>query len=46
MDRDYISVMKKKLDDVYRTPAPTGSNVRGDKFERENRSALIVGGLK
>ncbi|KAJ7046514.1 COG4 transport protein-domain-containing protein [Mycena alexandri] len=42
MDRDYIAVIKKKLDDVYRTAGPTGPNSRGEKAERENRAAFII----
>ncbi|KAJ7752135.1 COG4 transport protein-domain-containing protein [Mycena metata] len=42
MDRDYIGVIKKKLDDVYRTSGPTGPNSRGEKAERENRAAFII----
>lgn len=43
MDRDYSGVIKKKLDDVYRTAGPSGPNSRGEKAERENRVAFIVG---
>ncbi|KAJ7694072.1 COG4 transport protein-domain-containing protein [Mycena rosella] len=42
MDRDYIGVIKKKLDDVYRTSGSSGPNARGDKAERENRAAFII----
>lgn len=42
MERDYIGIIKKRLDDVYRTSSPPGTNVRGDKVERENRIAFIV----
>lgn len=42
MDRDYAGVIKKKLDDVYRTSGTSGTNMRGDKGERENRLAFIV----
>ncbi|KAJ7684832.1 COG4 transport protein-domain-containing protein [Mycena polygramma] len=40
MDKDYVGVIKKKLDDVYRTSS--GPNTRGEKAERENRSAFII----
>ncbi|KAJ7172744.1 COG4 transport protein-domain-containing protein [Mycena filopes] len=42
MDRDYVGVIKKKMDDVYRTSGPAGPNSRGDKVERENRAAFII----
>lgn len=42
IDRDYIGVIKRKLDDVYRNQGPTPSNVRTDRVERENRSSFIV----
>jgi hypothetical protein len=42
MERDYIGVIKKRLDDVYRPAGTSGTNVRGDKIERENRAAFIV----
>ncbi|KAJ6546418.1 COG4 transport protein-domain-containing protein [Mycena vulgaris] len=42
MDRDYIGVIKKKLDDVYRTSGSSGQNTRGEKAERENRAAFII----
>ncbi|KAF7338520.1 hypothetical protein MVEN_02078100 [Mycena venus] len=32
----------KKLDDVYRTSGSSGPNARGEKAERENRSAFII----
>jgi conserved oligomeric Golgi complex subunit 4 len=41
MDYDYSLVIKRKLDDVYRTTVPsTGS--RAEKTERELRAAFIV----
>lgn len=40
VDRDYIVVIKKKLDDVYRTGSAGG--VRAEKAERENRKSFIV----
>ncbi|OBZ75472.1 Conserved oligomeric Golgi complex subunit 4 [Grifola frondosa] len=42
MDRDYAGVIKKKLDDVYRTGGAVGAGSRGDKVERENRQAFII----
>ncbi|KAF7304762.1 Cog4 domain-containing protein [Mycena kentingensis (nom. inval.)] len=42
MDKDYIAVIKKKLDDVYRTAGTTGPNARGERAERENRAAFIT----
>ncbi|KAH9831020.1 COG4 transport protein-domain-containing protein [Rhodofomes roseus] len=40
VDKEYTGVIKRKLDDVYRTAGPAGT--RGDKAERENRLAFIV----
>ncbi|KAJ7940910.1 COG4 transport protein-domain-containing protein [Mycena leptocephala] len=42
MDRDYVGVIKKKLDDVYRTAGSSGPNARGEKVERENRATFII----
>jgi hypothetical protein len=42
MEQDYAGVIKKKLDDVYRTAGTSGPNVRNEKAERENRAAFIV----
>jgi conserved oligomeric Golgi complex subunit 4 len=42
MERDYAGVIKKKLDDVYRTTGSIGPGSRGEKGERESRSAFIV----
>lgn len=42
MDRDYIGVIKKKLDDVDRNASNTGSPARGEKAEREHRLAFLV----
>jgi len=42
MDRDYAGVIKRKLDDVYRIAGGSGPTVRGEKAERENRSAFII----
>jgi len=41
IDRDYVGVYKKKLDDVYKNPI-SSSAPRTDKAERENRVAFIV----
>lgn len=44
MDKDYASIIKKKLDDVYRTGGMSGAGgVRGEKVERELRQSFIVG---
>lgn len=43
MDRDYNTVIKKKLDDVYRsTNNAGGPAARGERAERENRNAYLV----
>lgn len=43
MDKDYSSIIKKKLDDVYRTGGVSGAGgVRGEKVERELRQSFIV----
>ncbi|KAI0933704.1 hypothetical protein AcW1_005462 [Taiwanofungus camphoratus] len=42
MDREYTGVIKRKLDDVYRTGGPVGAGSRGEKVERENRQAFII----
>ena len=41
MDYAHAGVIKRKLDDVYRTAGTTGGS-RGDKAERESRTAFIV----
>ncbi|KAH6918869.1 COG4 transport protein-domain-containing protein [Coprinopsis sp. MPI-PUGE-AT-0042] len=41
MDKDYIGVYRKKLDEVYRNPTGPGGQ-RSDKVERENRVAFIT----
>lgn len=41
MDKDYVRVIKHKLDNVYKGGAG-GPGARGDKVERENRQAFIV----
>ena len=43
MDKDYASIIKKKLDDVYKTAGVSGAGgVRGEKVERELRQSFIV----
>ncbi|KXN87736.1 Conserved oligomeric Golgi complex subunit 4 [Leucoagaricus sp. SymC.cos] len=42
VEKDYIGIIKKKLDDVYRNAVTPGSNVRADKIERENRISFII----
>jgi len=42
IDRDYIGVYKKKMDEVYKNPMSVNSTPRPDKVERENRVAFIV----
>ena len=43
MDKDYASVIKKKLDDVYRTGGVSGTGgVRGEKVERDLRQSFVV----
>lgn len=43
MDKDYGSIIKKKLDDVYRTGGVSGTGgVRGEKVERELKQSFIV----
>jgi hypothetical protein len=45
MDKDYAGIIKKKLDDVYRTGGVSGTGgVRGEKAERELRQSFIVSG--
>ena len=41
MDKDYVRVIKHKLDNVYKGGA-AGPGVRGEKVERENRQSFIV----
>jgi len=45
VDKDYIGIIKKKLDDVYRNQNAPGSNARVDKIERENRMSFTVRSL-
>jgi hypothetical protein len=42
MDKDYVGVIKKKLDDVYKSSSSSGPNARGEKAERENHAAFIA----
>lgn len=42
VDKDYVGIIKKKLDDVYRNQTIPGSNARADKIERENRMSFTV----
>jgi conserved oligomeric Golgi complex subunit 4 len=43
MDKDYAGLIKKKLDDVYRTAGASGAGgTRSDKAERESRQSFIV----
>jgi len=44
-DREYVGVIKRKMEDVYKNSGPITSNTRPDKVERENRAAFIVGGI-
>ena len=41
-ERDYIGVIKWKMDDVYRNSGPTSSSARPDRIEKDNRVAFIV----
>ncbi|KIY70035.1 COG4-domain-containing protein [Cylindrobasidium torrendii FP15055 ss-10] len=41
MERDYVGIIRKKLDDVYRA-AGAGSVGKGDKAERESRQAFVT----
>ena len=42
VDRDYIGVIKGKLDEVYKNAGAVASNTRPDRVERENRVTFIV----
>ena len=42
MERDYIAIIKKKLEDVYRAAGSSGSHVRAERVEKENRITFIV----
>ncbi|KAJ8454124.1 hypothetical protein ONZ51_g13208 [Trametes cubensis] len=41
MDKDYVRVIKQKLDNVYKGSS-AGPGARGDKAERENRQSFII----
>jgi len=41
MEQDYIGIIKKKLEDVYRNAGVSGP-ARGEKVDRDNRVAFIV----
>jgi diphthamide synthase subunit DPH2 len=45
IEKDYIGIIRKKLDDVYRNAVVSGSHARADKMERENRMLFIVSGI-
>ncbi|KAJ4488264.1 COG4 transport protein-domain-containing protein [Lentinula aciculospora] len=42
LEKDYAGILKKKLDDVYRSTGTSGQIVRGEKADRENRLAFAV----
>lgn len=42
LEKDYAVVLKKKMDEVYRSAGTTGQLVRGEKADRENRLAFAV----
>jgi hypothetical protein len=43
MDKDYAGIIKKKLDDVYKSAGASGAGgLRGEKAERESRQSFIV----
>lgn len=42
MERDYIAIIKKKLDDVYRVSGSSGSHIRAERAEKENRITFII----
>ncbi|KAJ3511143.1 hypothetical protein NLJ89_g4269 [Agrocybe chaxingu] len=41
-ERDYVTVIKRKMDDVYKNSGPMASNARPDRIERENRVSFII----
>ncbi|KAG6868996.1 hypothetical protein C0993_005654 [Termitomyces sp. T159_Od127] len=43
MEQDYVGVIRKKLDDVYRHVGSSGPTSWGEKGEKENRVAFILG---
>lgn len=42
LEKDYASVLKKKMDDVYRSAGTQGQAARGEKADRDNRLAFAV----
>jgi conserved oligomeric Golgi complex subunit 4 len=42
VDRDYVGVIKGRLDEVYKSAGAATSNARPDRAERENRVTFIV----
>ncbi|KAF9562129.1 COG4-domain-containing protein [Agrocybe pediades] len=42
IDRDYIAVLKRRLDEVYKNQPPATSTMRSDRLERENRVTFIT----
>ncbi|KAL5490139.1 COG4 [Sanghuangporus weigelae] len=42
LENDYISVIKRKLDEVYRSPGHTSSTTRTDRLEKESKLNFIV----
>ncbi|KAH8102832.1 COG4-domain-containing protein [Cristinia sonorae] len=42
MDREYSGVIKRKLDDVYRTGGAASSAAMREKMERESRQSFII----
>jgi hypothetical protein len=42
MEQEYIAIIKKKLDDVYRATGSSGSHVKVERTEKENRVTFIV----
>jgi len=41
-DCDYVGVIKRKMEDVYRNTGPIASVARPDRVEKENRVAFMV----
>ncbi|KAJ3997994.1 COG4 transport protein-domain-containing protein [Lentinula boryana] len=42
LEKDYAGILKKKMDDVYRSAGTSGQIARGEKADRENRLAFAV----
>lgn len=42
LEKDYAGVLKRKMDDVYRSAGTPGQNARGEKADRDNRLAFAV----